>query len=103
LERYPSDIWSEYARYELKQLERQERLAAIPQREPPSPAPSPDIVAWEDIKDTADPDALRRFIQRVGNTPRDLRRSSCTSSSPSIALIRWLTGAAACRGAPPPS
>jgi uncharacterized caspase-like protein len=73
LERYPSGIWSEYARYELSQLERAEQLAAIPQKEPPSPAqPSPDNLAWEEVKDTTDPDALRRFIVRFRDSPRML-------------------------------
>jgi outer membrane protein assembly factor BamD (BamD/ComL family) len=50
-----------------------QHIAAIPQREPPTPAPpSPDIVAWEDIKDTTDPDALRRFISRFSNSPKVL-------------------------------
>jgi outer membrane protein assembly factor BamD (BamD/ComL family) len=50
-----------------------QQLAAIPQREPPAPPqPSPDVLAWEDVKDTTDPDALRRFIQRFGNSPKVL-------------------------------
>jgi outer membrane protein assembly factor BamD (BamD/ComL family) len=72
LERYPTGIWSEYARYELSQLERQERLAAIPQREPPTLQPSPDNLAWDDVRDSTDPDTLRRFIQRFRDSPRML-------------------------------
>jgi outer membrane protein assembly factor BamD (BamD/ComL family) len=69
LERYPSGFVSDLAREELRQIE----LAAIPQREPPSPAqPSPDNLAWDEVKDSTDPDALRRFIQRFRDSPRML-------------------------------
>jgi outer membrane protein assembly factor BamD (BamD/ComL family) len=69
LERYPSGFVSNLAREELKQIE----LAAIPQKEPPSPAqPSPDNLAWEEVKDTSDLDALRRFIVRFRDSPRML-------------------------------
>ena len=69
LEHYPSGFVSNLAREELNQIE----LAAIPQREPPPPAqPSPDNLAWEDVKDTTDPDALRRFIQRFRDSPKML-------------------------------
>ena len=34
--------------------------------------PSPDNLAWEEVKDTTDPDALRRFIQRFRNSPKVL-------------------------------
>jgi outer membrane protein assembly factor BamD (BamD/ComL family) len=94
LEQYPSGLYSELVRDQLDRLEKQEKvalstdpssaqspvtdpknpqLAAIPQREPPSPArPSPDILAWEEVKDTTDPDALRRFIQRFRDSPKML-------------------------------
>jgi outer membrane protein assembly factor BamD (BamD/ComL family) len=98
LEQYPAGLYSELVREQLHQIESNEKialatgpsqaqsprgptppadgktqLAAIPQREPPAPAqPSPDNQAWEDVKDTTDPDALRRFIARYGNSPRVL-------------------------------
>jgi uncharacterized caspase-like protein len=97
LEQYPSGLYSELVREQLNQMEANEKvalatgpatpprgptftdpgknqqLATIPQREPPSPAaPSPDNVAWEEIKDSTDPDALRRFIQRFSNSPKVL-------------------------------
>jgi outer membrane protein assembly factor BamD (BamD/ComL family) len=97
LEQYPAGLYSELVREQLNQLESNEKvalatgpgaqsprgptfsepgktqLAAIPQREPPSPAqPSPDNQAWEDVKDTTDPDALRRFIQRFRDSPKVL-------------------------------
>jgi outer membrane protein assembly factor BamD (BamD/ComL family) len=69
LARYPSGFVSNLAREELKQIE----LAAIPQREPPSPAqPSPDNLAWDEVKDSTNPDALRRFIQHFRDSPRML-------------------------------
>jgi outer membrane protein assembly factor BamD (BamD/ComL family) len=95
LEQYPSGLYSELVRDQLSRLEKQEeaalatgplsvqspvtdpkslQLAAVPQRkEPPPPAqPSPDNLAWEDVKDTTDPDALRRFIQRFRDSPKVL-------------------------------
>jgi outer membrane protein assembly factor BamD (BamD/ComL family) len=99
LEQYPSGLYSELVREQLNQLETQEKLAlatgpsatqsprgptltdparnqqlvAIPQKEPPSPAqPSPDKLAWDEVKDSTDPDALRRFIQRFRDSPRML-------------------------------
>ena len=98
LEQYPAGLYSELVREQLNQLDTQEKLAlatgpatqsprgptltdpaknqqlaAIPQREPPSPAqPSPDNLAWDEVKDTTDPDALRRFIQRFRDSPRML-------------------------------
>jgi uncharacterized caspase-like protein len=96
LEQYPSGLYSELVRDQLRQLEANEKvalavgpkeaqsprgptsdgkpqLAAIPQREPPSPLqPSPDNQAWEDVKETTDPDALRRFIQRFRDSPKVL-------------------------------
>jgi Caspase domain len=81
LEQYPSGLYSELVREQLNQLETQEKvalatgpspaqspvsdpknqqLAAIPQREPPAPAQaSPDSQAWEDVRDTTDPDGDR--------------------------------------------
>ena len=99
LEQYPAGLYSELVREQLNQLDTQEklalatgpsatqsprgptltdpaknqRLAAIPQQEPPSPAqPSPDNLAWDEVKDSTDPDALRRFIQRFRESPRML-------------------------------
>jgi uncharacterized caspase-like protein len=98
LEQYPSGLYSELVREQLNQLETNEKIAlatgpstqsprgptltdpgknqqiaAIPQKEPPSPAqPSPDNLAWEEVKDTTDPDALRRFIVRFRDSPRML-------------------------------
>jgi outer membrane protein assembly factor BamD (BamD/ComL family) len=93
LEQYPSGLYSELVRDQLDRLEKQEKvalatapspaqspvsdpkyqMAAIPQREPPGPPqPPPDILAWEDVKDTTDPDALRRFISRFSNSPKVL-------------------------------
>jgi outer membrane protein assembly factor BamD (BamD/ComL family) len=69
VERYPSGYLSKLANEELKQIE----LAAIPNQQPPFPAqPSPDAQAWEEIKDTSDVDALRRFIQRFRDSPKAL-------------------------------
>ena len=99
LEQYPAGLYSELVREQLNQLETNEKLAlatgpsaaqsprgptltdpaknqqlaAIPQKEPPSPAqPSPDNLAWDEVKDSTDPDALRRFIQRFRDSPRML-------------------------------
>ncbi len=99
LEQYPAGLYSELVREQLNQLDKQEKLAlatgpsatqsprgptltdpaknqqlaAIPQKEPPSPAqPSPDNLAWDEVKDSTDPDALRRFIQRFRDSPRML-------------------------------
>jgi outer membrane protein assembly factor BamD (BamD/ComL family) len=96
LEQYPAGLYSELVREQLNQLETQEKialatgpsatqsprgptltdpakLAAIPQKEPPSPAqPSPDNLAWDEVKDSTDPDALRRFIARFRDSPRML-------------------------------
>jgi outer membrane protein assembly factor BamD (BamD/ComL family) len=50
-----------------------QEIAGLPQREPQAPPqPAPDVLAWEDVKDTTDPDALRRFISRFGNSPKVL-------------------------------
>jgi outer membrane protein assembly factor BamD (BamD/ComL family) len=99
LEQYPAGLYSELVREQLNQLDTQEKLAlatapsasqsprgptltdpaknqqlaAIPQKEPPSPAqPSPDNLAWDEVKDSTDPDALRRFIARFRDSPRML-------------------------------
>jgi len=49
------------------------QLAAVPPPAPPAPAgPSPDNQAWDDIKDTSDPDLLRKFMQRYKDSPRYL-------------------------------
>jgi outer membrane protein assembly factor BamD (BamD/ComL family) len=53
--------------------EKMQQLAAVPQPAPPAPAgPSPDNQAWDEIKDSSDPDLLRKFMQRYKDSPKYL-------------------------------
>ena len=101
LEQYPSGLYSELVREQLNQLDTQEKLvlatgpatqsprgptltdpaknqqlAAIPQREPPSPQPSPDNLAWDEVKDTTDPDAAAPVHSAFQELPADAGSSA---------------------------
>jgi outer membrane protein assembly factor BamD (BamD/ComL family) len=95
LEQYPTGLYSELVRAQLHQFEASEirlastpgqaprgqaaspngqvQIAAVPQQTPPAPAqPSLDNQAWDEIKDTSDPDLLRKFMQRYKDSPKYL-------------------------------
>ena len=95
LEQYPTGLYSELVRAQLHQFEANEirlasapgqaprgqtaspngqvQVAVVPQQAPPTPAqPSLDNQAWDEIKDTSDPDLLRKFMQRYKDSPKYL-------------------------------
>jgi outer membrane protein assembly factor BamD (BamD/ComL family) len=96
LKQYPAGFYSDLVRARLGQFEANEKLAsvqtpsqpqaqrgptmtpriqlaAVPQQAPPAPAqPSPDNQAWDDVKDTSDPELLRNFMRRFKDSPKYL-------------------------------
>jgi outer membrane protein assembly factor BamD (BamD/ComL family) len=95
LEQYPAGLYSELVRAQLNQFEANEirlasapgqaprgqttspngqvKMAAVPQQSPPVPAqPSLDNQAWDEVKDTNDPELLRKFMQRYKDSPKYL-------------------------------